>query len=90
MVTEEKKAKAKRSVEGLVISDKMDKTIIVQSKDRVKHPRLGKYLSKKFKVYAHDQKNDAEIGDKVLVEEVTRPLSKSKRWVLKKIVEKKQ
>ena len=90
METEKKKKSAKRTVTGLVVSDKMDKTITVQASQRVKHKRLGKFMTEKFKVKAHDQSNDASTGDKVLVEEVSRPLSKTKRWVLKKIVEKEQ
>jgi small subunit ribosomal protein S17 len=90
MATEQKKSVKKVMVVGHVLSDKMDKTIIVQSKNRIKHPRLGKYLVRKFKVHAHDENNDAQMGDKVEVQEVSRRLSKSKRWVLKKVVEKAQ
>lgn len=90
MAEKEKKKVSKKTVVGNVVSNKMDKTIVVRAKRRTKHPQLGKYITKRFKVTAHDQNNDAAQGDKVLVEEITRPLSKSKRWVLKKIVEKVQ
>ncbi len=70
---------------GVVISDKMQKTVIVKFERFVKHPLYKKYIKKATKVYAHDEKNECKIGDKVLIEE-TRPLSKLKRWrVLKKI-----
>ena len=68
----------------------MDKTIVVSGVNRIKHKMLGKYMVKRYKMRAHDQNNDAGTGDKVLVEEISRPLSKTKRWVLKKIVEKAQ
>jgi len=90
METKEKKGSGKRRVEGHVLSDKMDKTIVVRGITRIKHKMLGKYMVKRYKMVAHDQNNDAAKGDKVLLEEVLRPLSKTKRWVLKKIVEKAQ
>jgi len=90
MRTEEIKKVSKRMVTGFVVSDKMDKTIVVQATHRIKHSRLGKFITGRFKVKAHDQNNEASMGDKVQVREVTRPLSKTKRWVLKKIVEKEQ
>lgn len=89
METEKKKV-AKKTLEGRVISDKMDKSIVVQATRRTKHTTLGKFMTKGLKVVAHDQNNDAKEGDKVLIEEATRPLSKTKRWILKKIVEKTQ
>ncbi|MGY0373518.1 30S ribosomal protein S17 [Clostridium sp. JNZ J1-5] len=72
---------------GRVVSDKMDKTIVVAVEDKVRHPLYGKTINitKKFK--AHDEKNEAGINDKVLIME-TRPLSKDKRWRLVEIVEK--
>ena len=72
---------------GIVVSDKMDKTIVVKVETRVKHPLYGKTVrsSKKFKT--HDEENQARIGDKVLIVE-TRPLSKEKTWRLKEILEK--
>ena len=72
---------------GEVISDKMDKTIVVAIKDHVKHPLYGKVIKHTYKLKAHDEKNECGIGDKVRVME-TRPLSKDKRWRLVEIVEK--
>lgn len=72
---------------GYVVSDKMDKTIVVEVEDRVKHPLYGKVLRRTSKVKAHDENNAAGIGDLVLINE-TRPLSASKRWRLVEILEK--
>jgi small subunit ribosomal protein S17 len=72
---------------GYVTSDKMDKTIVVEVVDRVKHPLYGKVLSQSSKVKAHDETNQAGIGDLVVIAE-TRPLSATKRWRLVEIVEK--
>jgi small subunit ribosomal protein S17 len=72
---------------GYVISDKMDKTITVEVKDRVKHPLYGKVMSRNVKFKAHDEANTAGIGDLVLIME-TRPLSATKRWRLVEILEK--
>lgn len=72
---------------GYVVSDKMDKTIVVEVEDRVKHPLYGKVLRRTSKVKAHDENNSAGIGDLVLINE-TRPLSASKRWRLVEILEK--
>jgi small subunit ribosomal protein S17 len=72
---------------GYVTSDKMDKTINVEIKDRVKHPLYGKVMSRSTKIKAHDEANTAGIGDLVLVME-TRPLSATKRWRLVEILEK--
>ena len=73
--------------EGLVVSDKMDKTIVVEVEDRVKHPLYGKVIRRTSKVKAHDEGNTAGIGDLVLINE-TRPLSATKRWRLVEILEK--
>ncbi|KAA2264728.1 30S ribosomal protein S17 [Solihabitans fulvus] len=73
--------------EGLVVSDKMDKTIVVALEDRKKHPRYSKVLRSTTKVKAHDEGNTAGVGDRVLLME-TRPLSASKRWRLVEILEK--
>ena len=73
--------------EGLVVSDKMDKTIVVEVEDRVKHPLYGKVLRRSSKVKAHDEQNTAGIGDLVVISE-TRPLSATKHWRLVEIVEK--
>ena len=72
---------------GLVVSDKMDKTIVVAIKDKVKHPLYKKTINKTKKVKAHDENNECGIGDTVEIME-TRPLSKTKRWRLVEIIEK--
>jgi small subunit ribosomal protein S17 len=72
---------------GKVVSDKMDKTIVVAIQDNVKHPLYGKIVKRTYKLKAHDEKNECNIGDTVKVME-TRPLSKDKRWRLVEIVEK--
>ncbi|PWM36392.1 MAG: 30S ribosomal protein S17 [Clostridiales bacterium] len=72
---------------GTVVSDKMDKTIVVAVKDNVKHPLYKKIMKSTYKLKAHDEKNECNIGDKVQVME-TRPLSKDKRWRLVKVIEK--
>ena len=72
---------------GVVLSNRMDKTITVAAKFKEKHPMYGKFVSKTKKYYAHDEKNECNIGDTVSIME-TRPLSKLKRWRLVEIVEK--
>ena len=72
---------------GKVISNKMDKTIVVAVEDNVKHPKYGKIIKHTFKLHAQDDNNECTIGDTVLVME-TRPLSKTKRWRLVEIIEK--
>ena len=72
---------------GKVISDKMDKTIVVAIEDHVKHPLYKKIVKKTYKLKAHDENNECNIGDKVKVME-TRPLSKDKRWRVVEIMEK--
>ena len=72
---------------GKVVSDKMDKTIVVAVVDNVRHPLYGKIVKRTYKLKAHDENNTAQIGDRVKVME-TRPLSKDKRWRLVEIVEK--
>ena len=72
---------------GTVVSNKMDKTIVVSVQTNVKHPIYGKIVKKTYKLKAHDEENACQIGDKVKVME-TRPLSKDKRWRLVEIVEK--
>lgn len=72
---------------GKVVSDKMDKTIVVAVEDHVKHPLYKKIMKKTYKLKAHDEENKCNIGDTVKVME-TRPLSKDKRWRLVEIVEK--
>ncbi|MEG1107633.1 MAG: 30S ribosomal protein S17 [Oscillospiraceae bacterium] len=72
---------------GKVVSDKMDKTIVVIVEDRVAHPLYKKIIKKTYRLKAHDENNECRIGDKVKVME-TRPLSKDKRWRLTEIIEK--
>ena len=72
---------------GLVVSNKMDKTIVVAVQDNVKHPIYGKIIKRTLKVHAHDEENTCGIGDKVEIME-TRPLSKTKRWRLVEIIER--
>ncbi len=72
---------------GKVVSDKMDKTIVVAIEDNVKHPVYGKVIKRTVKFKAHDENNECGIGDKVMIME-TRPLSKEKRWRLVQIIEK--
>ena len=72
---------------GKVVSDKMDKTIVVAVVDNVKHPLYGKIVKRTYKLKAHDENNECQIGDRVKVME-TRPLSRDKRWRLVEIVEK--
>ena len=81
-------ARAQRKVrEGLVIGDKMDKTVIVEVEDRVKHALYGKVLRRTRKLYVHDEQNACGTGDRVLMME-TRPLSATKRWRVVEILEK--
>ena len=81
-------ARAQRKTrEGLVVSDKMDKTVVVAVEDRVKHSLYGKVLRRTSKLKAHDEQNSCGIGDRVLLME-TRPLSATKRWRVVEILEK--
>jgi len=72
---------------GKVVSDKMEKTIVVLIEDSVKHPLYGKIIKRSIKLKAHDENNECKIGDKVKIME-TRPLSKDKRWRLVEVIEK--
>ena len=72
---------------GMIVSDKMDKTVVVAIVDNVKHPLYKKIIKRTVKVKAHDEKNECKIGDRVQIME-TRPLSKDKRWRVTNIVEK--
>ena len=83
--TEERSRRKTR--EGLVVSDKMDKTVVVAVEDRVKHPLYGKVMRRTSKLKAHDEQNSCGIGDRVLLME-TRPLSATKRWRVVEILEK--
>ena len=77
----------RKTLVGIVTSDKMDKTVVVSIKDRVKHPLYGKIVNKTVKLKAHDENNECGVGDRVLVME-TRPFSKDKRWRVAEIIEK--
>jgi len=77
----------RKTREGLVVSDKMDKTVVVAVEDRVKHPKYGKVLRRTKKYKAHDEQNECGVGDRVLLME-TRPLSATKRWRVAGILEK--
>ena len=79
--------KLRKTRVGKVVSDKMDKTIVVAVVDNVKHPLYGKIVKRTYKLKAHDEQNECNIGDRVKVME-TRPLSKDKRWRLVEIIEK--
>ena len=77
----------RKSRTGIVVSNKMDKTIVVAIRDNVVHPMYGKIIKRTLKVHAHDENNECGIGDKVSIME-TRPLSKTKRWRIVEIIEK--
>ena len=79
--------KLRKERTGIVVSNKMDKTIIIAVKRKVKHPIYGKFVNRTSKYYAHDEENTCNIGDTVLIME-TRPLSKSKNWRLVEIIER--
>ena len=72
---------------GIVVSNKMEKTVVVAVQDRVRHPLYKKIVDRTYKLKAHDEKNECNIGDRVRVME-TRPLSKDKRWRLVEIIER--
>ncbi len=77
----------RQTMMGAVVSDRMDKTVVVSVERRVQHPIYKKYITRKKKYYAHDEKNECSIGDKVRIIS-SRPLSKLKRWRVTKIIEK--
>jgi small subunit ribosomal protein S17 len=85
--TAEAARNARKVREGVVTSSSMDKTITVAVTERVRHPKYNKFILRTKKLYAHDEANDAGVGDKVRVME-TRPLSKNKRWRLVEILER--
>ena len=76
-----------RTLQGYVVSDKMDKSVTVKVERRVKHPLYGKFVRRSTKVHAHDENNECQIGDVVVVEQC-RPLSKTKKWRFVKLVER--
>ena len=80
-------SEVKRTQQGRVVSDKMDKSIVVAIERMVKHPLYGKFVKRTTKVHAHDENNECGLGDKVEIAEC-RPLSKTKSWTLVKVVEK--
>ncbi|MGW1027053.1 30S ribosomal protein S17 [Streptomyces sp. NPDC002577] len=88
-VTENKSTERgfRKTAQGLVVSDKMDKTVVVAVEDRVKHALYGKVIRRTSKLKAHDEQNAAGVGDRVLLME-TRPLSATKRWRVVEILEK--
>jgi small subunit ribosomal protein S17 len=84
--TTQKEYRHRKSRTGVVISDKMDKTIVVQIDQMVMHPVYKKFVRKRLKYQAHDEHQTAKLGDKVLIEEC-RPLSRHKRWRLTQVIE---
>ncbi|HJE52472.1 MAG TPA: 30S ribosomal protein S17 [Tessaracoccus flavescens] len=86
-ITTTEERNRRKVLQGVVVSDKMDKTIVVLVEDRVKHPLYGKVMTKSERLKAHDENNEAGIGDRVRVME-TRPLSAQKRWRLVEIIER--
>ena len=83
----ENRTSSRKTRVGLVVSDKMDKTVVVAIADRVAHPLYKKIVKRTYKLKAHDELNDAHVGDKVKVME-TRPMSKDKRWRLVEVIER--
>jgi small subunit ribosomal protein S17 len=77
----------RKTLQGYVVSDKMDKTVTVEVEDRVQHPLYGKTIRRTHKIKAHDENNQVGVGDRVLLME-TRPLSATKRWRVVQILEK--
>jgi small subunit ribosomal protein S17 len=86
-VSETQERNSRKVREGLVVSDKMDKTVVVSVEDRVKHALYGKVMRRTSKLKAHDEQNECGIGDRVLLME-TRPLSATKRWRVVEILER--
>jgi small subunit ribosomal protein S17 len=87
VATEQSERNSRKVREGLVVSDKMDKTVVVAVEDRVKHALYGKVMRRTSKLKAHDEQNACGVGDRVLLME-TRPLSATKRWRVVEILEK--
>ena len=86
-MAEEKRTSSRKTRTGKVVSDKMDKTVVVAIADRVAHPLYKKIVGRTYKLKAHDENNECRVGDRVRVME-TRPLSKEKRWRVVEIIEK--
>ena len=87
MAETETRENARKVREGIVVSDKMDKTAVVETIDRVRHRRYAKTVQRNKKLHVHDEENSLNVGDRVRVQE-TRPLSKNKRWRLVEILER--
>ena len=87
MADTETRENARKVREGIVVSDKMDKTAVVETIDRVRHRRYAKTVQRNKKLHVHDEENTLNIGDRVRVQE-TRPLSKNKRWRIVEILER--
>lgn len=85
--TEESTRGQRKTRVGLVVSDKMDKTVVVSIVRRYMHPKYKKYVKQRLRYKAHDESNECKVGDKVLIEE-SRPLSRQKRWRVKEVLEK--
>ena len=83
----ETRANARKIREGIVVSDKMDKTAVVEATDRVRHRRYAKTVQRAKRLHVHDEENTLNVGDRVRVQE-TRPLSKNKRWRLVEVLER--
>ena len=87
MTDTETRENARKVREGIVVSDKMDKTAVVETIDRVRHRRYAKTVQRNKKLHVHDEENTLNVGDRVRVQE-TRPMSKNKRWRLVEILER--
>ena len=85
--TTEQERAARKVREGIVVSEKMDKTVVVAIIDKVRHPKYAKFVQRTKRLYAHDETNDAHLGDRVRITE-TRPMSKLKRWRILEILER--
>jgi small subunit ribosomal protein S17 len=79
----------RRKIVGVVVKDKMDKSVVIEVEKFLKHPRYHKYLRMKKRYKAHDEQNACKVGDKVVLVE-TRPLSKDKRWLVKEIIKREE
>ena len=86
---DQKRSMNRKQLTGEVVSNAMDKTVIVKVERRFPHPRYNKYVKKSKRYYAHDEKNNCSNGDLILIEE-SKPISKNKRWVVKNLVKKSE
>jgi small subunit ribosomal protein S17 len=86
-MTEQETRGVRKTRSGVVVSDKMDKTVVVRVTRRIRHPVYGKEITQSRKFHAHDEKNEAKVGDKVEITE-TRPLSRTKHWRLVSVLER--